>query len=154
MAEGLDHEDRESARKTRKIIVMKWYAIVIILVVILIVILADAGRLPGAITILYDFPEGDKVGHFLLMGLLSFLVAMSVSARLRLEAGRAILLVCLAVGLLVTLEEASQNFFVTRSASWGDLLSSYAGIAASGCLAGWLRSRRRAGQNFAEKQEE
>ena len=43
-----------------------------ILIVLLIVILADSGNLPKIVSDLYDFPYGDKIGHFLLMGFLNY----------------------------------------------------------------------------------
>ena len=46
-----------------------------------IIVLADQGRLPGIIAALYDFPNGDKVGHFFLMGGLSLLVNLALPAR-------------------------------------------------------------------------
>ena len=48
------------------------------LFIIVIVVLADQGRLPGFVTVLVDFPNGDKVGHFLLMGGLSLLVNLAL----------------------------------------------------------------------------
>lgn len=121
---------------------MKWYAVVFILFIILIVVLADAQRLPYAIAALYRFRNGDKAGHFLLMGLLNFMVVMSFTSRRPSNLARTILFISLVVGALVTIEEGSQYFVATRTASWGDLLSSYAGMILFGYLAFWLRHRK------------
>ncbi len=56
---------------------MKRWAILCGLAILLIVILADTRRL-GFLGVIYDFPNGDKVGHFLLFGLLSLLVNLAV----------------------------------------------------------------------------
>ena len=132
-----------SERQSGKTIeIMKWYAVVFILLIILILVLADAGRLPNEIAMFYSFHYGDKAGHFLLMGLLNFLVVMSFTFRRSANLAQVCLVCSLVVGVLVTLEEASQLFFASRTASWGDLLSSYAGIILFGILAFWLRARK------------
>jgi VanZ family protein len=109
------------------------------LFILLIVILADQGRLPGQITALYDFPYGDKVGHFLLMGGLSLLVNLSFSSR---PIHRHILATLL-VAALVALEEASQAWFGTRHSDLGDLAASLAGIVCLGGLGWWIRTALR-----------
>ena len=121
---------------------MKWLTMFFILFIIAIVVMADAGRLPAAIAALYNFRYGDKVGHFLLMGLLNFLVVLSFTLRREADLKRTSLICSLVVGLLVTVEEGSQLFFPLRTASWGDLLSSYAGIILFGSLAFWIWSRK------------
>ena len=113
-----------------------------ILFIILIITLDDAGRLPGILAVFYNFHYGDKVGHFILMGLLNFLIVMSFPFSLSANLAHSSLIASLAVGTLVTLEEGSQIFFATRTASWSDLASSYAGIILFGVLAFWLRDRR------------
>ena len=111
------------------------------ILLVVIVILADANRLPAALAVIYTFRYGDKAGHFLLIGLLNFLVALAITTKRSDKIARTIALGSLAVGCLATLEEASQNLFQARTASWGDLLSGYAGIIAFGLLAFWLRKR-------------
>jgi len=121
---------------------MKRLTVVFILFIIAIVIMADTGRLPGAIAMVYNFRYGDKAGHFLLMGLLNFLVVMSFTMRREVDLKRTTLICSLVVAALVTLEEGSQLLFPLRNASWGDLLSSYAGIILFGSLAFWIRTRK------------
>jgi hypothetical protein len=86
---------------------------------------ADSGQIPPFITQLYSFPNGDKVGHFLLMGSVAFLLVMALPVPWRLRG-----LVFLA-GVL-TLEEISQLFFITRSFSLVDLACSLAGVGLFG----------------------
>ena len=108
-----------------------------------IVIAADKGQLPSFITALYAFPNGDKVGHFVLFGILSFLLNMRLPLApasrpwLSLAAGSLVLAIAVAA------EEASQSLFRTRSASWADLASSCAGIICFASLAWAVRRVRR-----------
>ena len=107
-------------------------AAVFLLFIAGIVVLADQGRLPGFITGLYDFQNGDKVGHFLLMGGLSLLVNLALPSR----SGRHHILAILLVAALVALEEASQAWFGTRHSDLADLAASLAGIVCLGGV-GW-----------------
>ena len=112
------------------------------ILLLVIVILADANRLPAALAVVYTFKYGDKVGHFLLIGLLNFLVALVFSANRSTRIGGIIILSSGVVGILVALEEASQAFFPARTVSWGDLFASFGGIIVFGWLAYWLRKRQ------------
>jgi VanZ family protein len=85
------------------------------------------------------------LGHFILMGVFSFLLNMALSSRTvrlwRLE----VLKGSLVVALVVTLEEISQLFIRYRSFDTVDLLFDYAGIFSFGLFAHLLTGRRRAG---------
>ena len=95
-----------------------------------IVILANTGYLPYAIRRLYDFPYGDKLGHFLLMGLLSFVLNWTALASHPIPKPVSVILrVSLIFAFVVTLEEFSQQLFPRRTFSLLDLAFSYAGIA-------------------------
>jgi polysaccharide biosynthesis protein VpsQ len=96
-----------------------------------IIVSADEDHLPGFITALYDFPNGDKLGHFLLMGTLALILTLALPKRFRLTG-----LIILAAGLAI--EEFSQRFFQHRTSSWLDLASSLAGIVVFGGLCLWL----------------
>jgi polysaccharide biosynthesis protein VpsQ len=117
--------------------VRKWVAGLVILAVILIVIAADAGRLPKYLTVFYNFPFGDKLGHFSIMGLLAFVVNAALFPRDVNLFGRPFLLGTILIVVFVTLEEISQNFFPSRTADLIDLLASYLGIF----FADWLCRR-------------
>lgn len=64
----------------------------------------------------------DKVGHFLLMGMLGFLVVAVVSPFLLKKHSRtvSIWLPTILLILLIGVEEYSQSFLSTRSCSWSD----------------------------------
>lgn len=118
---------------------MKWAAAFFMVLIIAIIILADMGRMPEFLANLYNFPNGDKVGHFLLMGILSFLVNASIVPAFPLEKSkRSVLAASLILALLAGIEEWMQSFFSHRQASLLDLLSSIAGIAFFAWLA-WIQ---------------
>lgn len=108
-----------------------------ILLIVVIIIMADRGILPAPIGMMYNYAWGDKLAHFFLMGLLTFLVNLSCSARRVQLFSKSILLGSLFVSIAVVLEEASQLFLPLRSFSWLDLSSDLLGIL----CASWLISR-------------
>ena len=107
---------------------MKWLAILFALFIALIVILADTGNL-GVLGFINEIPYGDKVGHFVLFGILTLLLDLTF---LRSLPNRDPKLVALSVGLTLALiigaEEYSQQFFASRTFSLLDLAFSYAGV--------------------------
>ncbi len=111
--------------------------ILFILFIVVIIINADRGSLPDPLKFFYTFAGGDKIGHFVLIGLLTFLVNLSLSAR-RIELfSRSVLLGSFVVAIAVIIEELSQLFISTRSCSLSDLVFDFLGI---GC-ASWLISK-------------
>ncbi len=123
---------------------MRWITVLFVLLIVLIIVAADLNQLPRAVRELYNFPGGDKVGHFVLMGLLSLLVNVSALATFpERGARRTVLFTTLALATLIGLEEASQALFRSRTVSFADLLSSYAGITLFAFLAYLWRSRER-----------
>jgi polysaccharide biosynthesis protein VpsQ len=103
-----------------------------ILALIAIILLADQGRLPDFITSLYAFPDGDKVGHFCLMGAVSFCVNLGLSGRRIFFRGMRLPLGSLLVALAITLEECSQLRFPARTFDLLDLSASLLGIGLLG----------------------
>jgi hypothetical protein len=107
---------------------MKKWAALFGTVIIAVIVLADRGQL-GFLSRFYDFPHGDKVGHFSLFGLLSLLVNLAVFEawpkrdRLPLALRASVLLAA-----LIGLEEYSQQWFPTRHSSIWDLTASYLGV--------------------------
>jgi polysaccharide biosynthesis protein VpsQ len=92
---------------------------------------------PGWFKLVRHLPGGDKTGHFLIMGTVSFLVTLAfASARIR---GRRLgpLGCVLIVGAVVTVDELLQLLFPSRSFSLGDLLANWLGILSFGAAA-WL----------------
>lgn len=106
-------------------------AVLSALAVLAIVIAADRGTLPPFLARLYAFPNGDKVGHFLLMGALAFALMLGLPTKSK-PLGLVVL------GLAITLEEISQLFFPRRTFSLLDLGCSLLGVAVMGGLGLWL----------------
>ena len=113
----------------------KILALLFLLFIILIIIGADSGSLSPALRGIYEFPGGDKVGHFILFGILAFLLAWAFPHPIQL--GRAsIPIVILALLVFAALEEYSQRFFSSRTSDIFDLTFSCLGIFAGTWLAG------------------
>ena len=103
-------------------------AAMFVLLVASIVAAADKGALPDLISTLYSFPGGDKLGHFLLMGTMSFLINFSLGAPSPSQQLPKVVKATIVIVFLVTLEEISQLWFRTRTFSFWDLSSSYLGV--------------------------
>ena len=114
------------------------------LLIVTVVILANLDQFPQPIKYLYDFPGGDKVGHFALFGLLSFLLNLSALAFYpKWNSARLVLTVSLLLAIVIGLEEWSQSLFPARTMSAIDLLASYTGVTVFACLAWYLNHRHR-----------
>lgn len=93
-----------------------------------LIFLANQGTETGPLSRIYAVPGGDKVGHFVLMGLLSFLVNLSLRGAL-VRLGRWYMLKgSLLVAMVVMLEELSQQFIESRTFSLVDLAVDFIGI--------------------------
>jgi len=115
---------------------MKYFAVVFFVFVIAVIVLADHGSLPHSIRALYDFPNGDKVGHFILFGVLTFFLTRAfLSSFPSKPRGWVALSIGLILALFIALEEWSQQLFPTRTFDLLDLLASYVGIVAFAILA-------------------
>jgi polysaccharide biosynthesis protein VpsQ len=107
---------------------IKILAAVYILVLAGIVVLADVRETQYLFKPIKRLPYGDKIGHFLLMGFLSFAVNLVLNAR-TVRLWRINLLVgSLVVLTVVTIEEFSQIFIRGRSFDYTDLIADLAGI--------------------------
>jgi hypothetical protein len=107
-----------------------------------IVLLADTREYHNVFDAVRRIPGGDKLGHFLLMGLFSFLLNVSLSCRtMRVTSARVLLGSAIACAA-VTLEEFSQIFVRYRTFDLVDLAFDYAGIWAFGRLALYAELRR------------
>lgn len=118
---------------------VRWWLVgVYVLFLGLIVFLADQKQYQPLFRFIRKTPYGDKLGHFVLMGLFSFIVNLALRCKkvrwwkLNLLAGSLI------VALLVTLEEFSQLFIKHRTFDLKDLAFDYAGIFLFGQLAYWI----------------
>ena len=97
--------------------------------------LANTGQTNLLIDLGNTIPLGDKVGHFLLMGMLAFFANMLLKHRRVQIKATSILLGSLLVGIFVFLEECSQLFIPSRTFSLLDLLSDALGIYTFGLFA-------------------
>ena len=91
-----------------------------------------------------QIPGGDKTGHFVLMGIVSF-VTVVAAIRLGTRSPRAnVMIGFILVGVFATLDEVLQLVLPRRTFSLSDLSASYAGVVVFGALA-WalVRSRSR-----------
>jgi len=117
----------------------KWLLIATVLfslLIISIVIGANMDQFSDRLKQLYDFPGGDKTGHFFLFGILSFLLNRSALVLFpKQNSARLILIVSLLLSILIGLEEWSQSLFPARTMSLTDLIASYAGVLGFAILA-------------------
>jgi len=115
---------------------MKYFAALFLAFIIGLIILADADLLPDFVRELYKFPNGDKVGHFVLYGLLIFFITRAFLSSLPTRRGGWVTLsVGLILAVFVALEELSQMFFSARTFSLLDLTASFLGIIVGGWVA-------------------
>jgi len=94
---------------------------------------------PHRFGFIWRIPGNDKTGHFIVMGLLAFVVVLALAGgRRRIGA----LVAVAGTLLLVSVEEASQLLLSGRTFSWLDLASSWAGVLTFGTLAAVIVRRR------------
>ena len=104
------------------------YGVLYLVFIALVIWLADIGSCQTICGPAKALPYGDKIGHFVLVGLLAASVFF-VFRLPRLTLGRySISGASAAVIAFISLEEFSQNWFPERTADWGDLGASYLGI--------------------------
>lgn len=117
---------------------MKWLTLFFTLFILLIIILADQGRL-GFLRLINQIPFGDKAGHFILYGILTLLLDLTLIRALPNRSPRLIVLsMGLVLALIIGLEEYSQQFFAKRTFDLVDLSFSYMGVL----LFSWLASKK------------
>jgi len=96
---------------------MKYITILFALFMAAVVVAADRGTLPASIKALYDFPNGDKVGHFVLLGILSFLVNWTVLSNSPHRSLRPVLIGSGIIGLWRSRSRNSRNATSARAHS-------------------------------------
>ncbi len=120
---------------------MKWLTLAFASLLGATDIAADFGASRWVFDAVGRVPWGDKLAHFVLLGIMSLLLNLTLGgatvrlSSVRLLKGSAILLV------VVTLEEFSQAFLPYRSFEVADLAFNYAGIFCFGWLAVRLMER-------------
>lgn len=124
---------------------MRKLAVLFAAFVIVAIALADLGYLHGALVFVNSVPLLDKLLHFLLMGILTFLVVAALVENFPLRRPTWIIWsVVLSLLAIFTVEEFSQIPIPGRDASLFDLGANYAGILFFGFMA-WLRFRQKNG---------
>ncbi len=107
---------------------LKWLTIFFALFIILIIVLADTGNL-GILNRINRIPYADKVGHFILFGILALLIDLTLFRSLSSRSRTWVAVTSgLVLALLIGLEELSQRNFSTRTFSLADLGASYLGL--------------------------
>ncbi|MEW6400683.1 MAG: VanZ family protein [Chloroflexota bacterium] len=133
------------------IIFMKWVAFLFTLFIIAVIVFADLGILPRFLGWAYNYPNGDKVGHFVLFGLLNFFLTLAFTRSLpNGSRGRVALSTGLILTSLIILEEFSQQWFSSRSFDLIDLLMGCIGVTVGGFVALKINQWRQ-GQALAQK---
>lgn len=126
---------------------IKLLAAVYIILIVAIIFIADMEQYRHLLQPIRGIPYGDKISHFLLMGLLALLVNLSFSCSRVKVFGIHFLKGSLIVTAIVTIEEFSQLFFKYRTFDLVDLFSDYMGILLFGRIASFIQHRRMAGSD-------
>lgn len=115
-----------------------------LLFLISLVFLADEGKGKWMFALTNCVPWGDKLGHFILFGILSFLINLLLRAQKTTLFGFSVMKGSTIIMAIVTLEECSQRFFLSRTFDFVDLTADAIGIWFFARLAAiYLRHRQR-----------
>ncbi|KXK11767.1 MAG: hypothetical protein UZ14_CFX002002628 [Chloroflexi bacterium OLB14] len=123
---------------------IRWLAVAFTIFVALIIALADAGRLRFMLWFISRVPNLDTILHFLLIGILTFLVTASLMQTFSTRNSNLVAVSSILFFLIFfTLEEVSQGPIRGRDFSLKDLAANYAGILCFGFLAWWKFRRKK-----------
>ena len=106
---------------------MKWLAILFGLFIIGVIVLADFGML-DILGFVNRIPYGDKIGHFILYGILTLLIGFALIRSFPSHRRLLVFRIAIILALLIGLEEFSQLYFPNRSFDLVDLAFSYLGV--------------------------
>ncbi|MEL7219769.1 MAG: VanZ family protein [Bacteroidota bacterium] len=110
-----------------------------------IIIMADLGQKTGLSHFVRGLPHGDKFGHFILYGILAFLVNMALNNKKIKILSFQVLLGAAAVLIFAVLEEFTQIKLQTRDFELLDIICDLGGIVCFSWLslqvADWLNSK-------------
>lgn len=108
---------------------MKRIAILFTAFILLVIVLADTGILSRYLAFMYRVPYADKLGHFILYGILALLLNMAFfRSRPDQNRWRLAFRTVFGLALLIGLEEFSQQYFANRTFDLVDLSFSYLGV--------------------------
>jgi hypothetical protein len=122
-------------KTTNRMKAIQVLTVVFVILLIGMIIVANLGLEPAVLVFINEIPGGDKIGHFILMGLLSLFVNLSVGVKTTSIKSQSFLTGSLIVILIVVVEEFSQLFLRHRGFELLDLLFDTAGIVIFGQLA-------------------
>ncbi len=106
-----------------------------------IIVLANYKGTAYLLNFVGQIPYGDKLGHFFLMGIFSFLVNLVLQIKTIKVWKINYLLGSLIVLVIITIEEFSQIFISGRAFDYGDLVFDYLGILIFGEIARFIYRR-------------
>lgn len=107
---------------------MKRWGVFYLMFIALVIALSDAGSCGYLCAPAKSIAYGDKLGHFVLVGVLAASVYAAVTRRSIIVFGGEFSIAALSVLVFISGEELSQIWIPSRSADWGDLIASYLGI--------------------------
>jgi VanZ family protein len=116
----------------------KWLILPAVLAFFVIAYWADSETMPGWLKMLYDFPNGDRVGHVVIYATIALVFNIALPGRGWKLAPLGSLI---ALGM-ATLEEASQFFFPSRTPDWVDLACGFIGIVLATALTIFIAKRK------------
>jgi len=96
--------------------------------ILTLIFMVDQGKYVEFFMFIHQIPFADKIGHFILIGLLAFSINLSLQCSTITLMKRQILKGSFIVFIFITLEEGSQYFIASRQFDIGDLLANYLGI--------------------------
>lgn len=114
---------------------LKIIAIVYVFILAFIILAANKTSTRYLLSFVGSIPYGDKLGHFFLMGILSFLINLILKAKTIGKGKFQYLLGSILVFVAVTIEEFSQIFVSGRTFDLSDLIADGLGIIFFGELA-------------------
>lgn len=124
-----------NGRSARRSLFLKALALAFLLFLLAVAYWADTGSMPAVLVALYRFPNGDRLGHFMIYFTLAFLLNLAWPVqRVRLN-GLDLRTGSLLAGLAATLEELSQVFIHTRTFDFVDLGLGFLGVLCADRLA-------------------
>ncbi|MCP4712082.1 MAG: hypothetical protein GY869_25960 [Planctomycetes bacterium] len=115
--------------------IIKLLTILFALFLIAIIITANQGFSPETYNLIESIPGNDHTGHFILMGILAFLITLSFPNKTIKLGPFNLNLALLIVTAIITAEEFSQIFIKTRGFDLQDLACDYLGILTFGLIA-------------------
>ena len=120
---------------TSKSIALVAAATTMTLFIVAVIILADTRNL-GFMHVVYEYRHGDKLGHLMLYGLLSFLLNSAAIHLLPQHPPRRVAwITSLGLASSIAAEELSQVWLPSRAPDWYDLAAGLIGVAFFAVLA-------------------